>query len=289
MSNSVLTSTVITDGDGQTWNNGIWAATLISPNGSPTVSGTPVAVTSYHGAMSSVGAITATVTDTSSIDQAGAKWMFTLIPNASVSPVQVLTAVTGATPNLSTTLSAGLLPRFFAGESAFGYRDAEVIAPVLGASYFNVTDNCIHKLTINGWDAAAAGTGSVTTVSVVTANGVSGSVAGASTTPAITLTLGAITPTSTNGVPAATMAYMDATSGVQAQLNGKQASGTYVTPTTLSNGTLPVTATTLAAALATPASAVATGVTGTLAFDAGFIYVCINTNTWVRVATATWS
>lgn len=47
---------------------------------------------------------------------------------------------------------------------------------------------------------APAGTGSVTTVSVATANGVSGSVANATTTPAITLTLGAIVPTSVNGV-----------------------------------------------------------------------------------------
>ncbi|MDI6033753.1 hypothetical protein QLS91_11775 [Flavobacterium sp. LB2P84] len=38
--------------------------------------------------------------------------------------------------------------------------------------------------------------GAVSTVSVVTANGISGSVANATTTPAITLTLGAITPTS---------------------------------------------------------------------------------------------
>ncbi len=41
--------------------------------------------------------------------------------------------------------------------------------------------------------------GTVTTVSIVTANGVSGSVATATTTPAITLTLGAITPSSVNG------------------------------------------------------------------------------------------
>jgi hypothetical protein len=45
-------------------------------------------------------------------------------------------------------------------------------------------------------DATAYGTGSVTTVSVTTANGVSGSVATATTTPAITITLGAITPSS---------------------------------------------------------------------------------------------
>lgn len=48
------------------------------------------------------------------------------------------------------------------------------------------------------WIPVAA-TGSVTTVSVVTANGISGSVASPTSTPAITLTLGAITPTSVNG------------------------------------------------------------------------------------------
>lgn len=42
--------------------------------------------------------------------------------------------------------------------------------------------------------------GTVTSVSVITANGVSGVVATATTTPAITLTLGAITPTSVNAV-----------------------------------------------------------------------------------------
>jgi hypothetical protein len=53
-------------------------------------------------------------------------------------------------------------------------------------------------LTVSGGTAAwttVAGTGSVTDVSVVTANGVSGSVATSTTTPAITLTLGNITPT----------------------------------------------------------------------------------------------
>ena len=53
---------------------------------------------------------------------------------------------------------------------------------------------------IPSWADAAAGGGSgtVTSVSVVTANGVSGTVATETTTPAITLTLGAITPSSVN-------------------------------------------------------------------------------------------
>lgn len=52
---------------------------------------------------------------------------------------------------------------------------------------------------ISGYPASAGSSGTVTDVSVVTANGVSGSVATSTTTPAITLSLGAITPTSVNG------------------------------------------------------------------------------------------
>lgn len=37
-----------------------------------------------------------------------------------------------------------------------------------------------------------------------------------------------------------------------------------------------------------PASAVATGVAGQIAYDSGFIYVCIAANTWKRVAIASW-
>lgn len=38
----------------------------------------------------------------------------------------------------------------------------------------------------------------------------------------------------------------------------------------------------------TPASAAAAGVAGTIVWDASFIYVCTATNTWERVAIATW-
>jgi hypothetical protein len=116
-------------------------------------------------------------------------------------------------------------------------------------------------------NATEAGLGSVTQVSVVTANGVSGSVATASTTPAITLTLGDITPSSvtvsgltaselvaTNGTKVLTslavatypslteISYVKGvTSGIQSQLNGKLATGLAVlldqtTPQTITGG-----------------------------------------------------
>lgn len=79
----------------------------------------------------------------------------------------------------------------------------------------------------------AKGAGTVTSVSVTTANGVSGSVATATTTPAITLTLGAITPTSVNGTTSTELGYVSGvTSAIQTQLNGKQATGNYITALT---------------------------------------------------------
>ncbi len=38
----------------------------------------------------------------------------------------------------------------------------------------------------------------------------------------------------------------------------------------------------------TPSAANAAGVAGTIAWDTGFLYVCVTTNTWKRVAIATW-
>lgn len=38
----------------------------------------------------------------------------------------------------------------------------------------------------------------------------------------------------------------------------------------------------------TPASASATGVAGTISWDANFLYVCTATNTWKRTALSTW-
>lgn len=38
----------------------------------------------------------------------------------------------------------------------------------------------------------------------------------------------------------------------------------------------------------TPASAAAAGDTGQICWDASFLYVCVSTNTWKRVAIATW-
>lgn len=80
-------------------------------------------------------------------------------------------------------------------------RDNNRIPVLIGTSSSDGTtpvtvyvDPVTHRMKVD--TTGSSGTGTVTSVSVVTANGVSGSVATATTTPAITLTLGAITPSS---------------------------------------------------------------------------------------------
>ena len=42
------------------------------------------------------------------------------------------------------------------------------------------------------------------------------------------------------------------------------------------------------ALVAPPVSSTASGTTGQISWDANYIYVCVNTNTWKRVALTTW-
>lgn len=87
-----------------------------------------------------------------------------------------------------------------------------------------------------------AGSGLVNTIGITTANGVSGTSSGGAN-PLLTIALGAITPTSVNGVSAATMAFVDPTSSIQGQFTGKAASGANSDITSLSGLTTPLTGT----------------------------------------------
>lgn len=86
--------------------------------------------------------------------------------------------------------------------------------------------------------ASIAGTGTVTSVSVVTANGVSGTVANSTSTPALTLTLGAITPTSVVATGSVTGSNLSGTNtGDQTNISGNAATATTLQAARTINGT----------------------------------------------------
>jgi len=85
----------------------------------------------------------------------------------------------------------------------------------------------------------------------------------------------------------------DLTGDVTGDVTGNTSGNTSGTAATVTTAAQPAitslgTLTSLVLATSTPASASATGTVGTIAWDTGYIYVCTATDTWERVAIATW-
>jgi hypothetical protein len=74
--------------------------------------------------------------------------------------------------------------------------------------------------------------------------------------------------------------------------DGTTGAGTYTYINSDTDGNLSVSGTTISDGLqiatSTPATAGAAGTAGTITWDADFVYTCVATNTWTRVATGTW-
>jgi hypothetical protein len=105
-----------------------------------------------------------------------------------------------STPAYLTTIDTSNISNFyqkvrglFSGTAPITFNAAGQIGITLATTS---TNGYLNNTDWNTFNSKGTGNGTVTSASVVTANGVSGTVATATTTPAITLTLGAITPTS---------------------------------------------------------------------------------------------
>ncbi len=97
----------------------------------------------------------------------------------------------------SITLTNGIVGS--AGFAEIQDADLPLVSGAIAGDYSNPSlhvDQYGRITSIVSGTGGGGGTGTVTSISIVSANGVSGSVANPTTTPAITLTLGAITPSS---------------------------------------------------------------------------------------------
>jgi hypothetical protein len=163
--------TLVTTGDTGTVTNTMLAGSISNANlanSSVTVNGTAISLGSSGTVTAAAGTLTGTTLNAT-------------VVNSSLTSVGTLSslAVTGTTTQTGAFNLAG------AASPLQVQGSAGTSGQVLTSAGAGATPT---------W--GAAGSGTVTSVSVVTANGVSGTVATATTTPAITLTLGAITPSS---------------------------------------------------------------------------------------------
>lgn len=130
---------------------------------------------------------------------------------AQLNPTCVGCTITGSYPNLVWTVTgagfntAGIdliaLSSSTIGLDTLHYRKVDTIYTINDSTVFYSINGFSYSLTIKGGNkGGGGGTGTVTNVSGVNANGVSFSISNPTSTPAITITLGAITPSTVNGL-----------------------------------------------------------------------------------------
>jgi hypothetical protein len=235
-SNTTVTATV-TDTDGQAWFGGTFTAVLTTTGGLtgsqqvPTVGGVAVPAT-VTGILDSSGVLTASLTDTSSLDQTGGFWTITVCPQTSTSPFtpnscfQAKPKIVGASVSLTGNFSTVPAPRFPSGAMAFGYQDAEVITPASpGATYYNLTSG-LRVWNGRAWASVASGGGTIpSTTNLIAGNG-SGNGADSTIAPANVATLSG-SNSFANDVTVATGTAKRLFSGPQGWTTAAPASGGY--------------------------------------------------------------
>lgn len=148
---STVTGT-IHDPNGQAFANGAYRIEFVPTSGhggqTPNVNGVPVNVGPFIGALDASGAFSQALTDNSTISPAGSKWKFSVVSLATAPAASVALIIVGANVDVSALINT-VVPAIIVN-SSFGppfpnaYSDTEIIAPISGSSYYNLTTRTIR-------------------------------------------------------------------------------------------------------------------------------------------------
>ena len=218
-------SATVTDTDGTVWANGVWHIQFVPSPNNPNISayninGTPLdpAILNQQGNMNGSGALSVSVYQQAPITPVGSSWKLSVCPNAITLCGNYTFTAVGSSMNLSSALTPIIpAPRFHPVAGAYGYNDAEAVLQLIpGSTYWNVTSSTQHCWTGSAWGVcnASGGGGFPIIIGSTTIN------ASTTTTTIVSLTL---TGSTIDGVTPTVFGYLDPTSSVQTQLNGKAA------------------------------------------------------------------
>lgn len=178
--------------------------------------------------ISATGSGTGSVTDVSVVSANGLAG--TVATSTTTPAITFSTTVTGMVKGNGTALSAAVANTDYQSPITL------TTTGTSGAATFNGT-----TLNIPQYTGGGGGTGTVTDVSVVTANGISGTVATSTTTPAITLNISGLDATkiADGSISNTEFQYLNGvSSNIQTQLNAKEAALTFSTGLTRSTNTI---------------------------------------------------
>ena len=158
---------LVSDTSGTNWSNGSYTITFVPVPGNPgpyNYNGAPFVPQAYTGTMDAGGNLAITLPSTNFIFPSGTQWKFTVCPQAS-SPCHVVNSgVSGATIDLTATLSNNNIPVTFpATPLQFGYNDAEAKPqPGVGQIYYNVGSTATRQWNGSAWQNLGGGSSSFT-------------------------------------------------------------------------------------------------------------------------------
>lgn len=173
----------VTDGDGQTWNNGTWQLNgLVAPQSAPAgpyyIAGTASVVPNQFqsGSLSATGGATFMVTTNANIAPAGTTWSLTVCPLATSACQTVGFTATGSTQTVNVNPVAIRINLTGVPYRVLAYQDLEVNNGSIGSLYYNITlaayRTCGSLVCSNGtgW-SSISGFGSAPKVYYATSNG----------------------------------------------------------------------------------------------------------------------
>lgn len=173
-------SATVTDSTSTVWANGTWKVEFVPNPSTPNpavynINGTPLdpAVTNQNAAMNGSGALSFSVYQNAAITPIGSSWKLTVCPNASAPCGIYGFTATGSSMNLSSSLTAVILPPSFrAVAGTYGYNDAEAqIQTNPGSNYFNVASLSQRCYNGTAWQACASAGGFPSAVPCAIASG----------------------------------------------------------------------------------------------------------------------